>query len=157
LSVVGSHDSFGNINLRHVGPEHRGLRIGNVEDHGIAIFLGVLIERAHELFADAGSDFVLLALKIVLGSFRILLQRALLLLNVLDQRGMSVFVHLVALRLELLLHVLNFGVGLAELRLLRLVFLVQRVKIALAFAGRENCPLDINDSDLGWRRGGWRG
>ena len=126
--------------------------------------LAYLSRTLHHLLADAGGNFVLLRLEIVVGVFIAALKRLLLAINLLQQIAAGVFIQLVAGSAELFLQIFDFAVQRFKFVALRVELLSQRFKIALAFVGTDNCGLDIHDPNFcgacrsrGCRAGVWTG
>jgi hypothetical protein len=101
------------------------LRIRDIQDHGVAIVLRVLVQHFHHLLPDPVEDVVLLRLEITLGVFQGTLQRLLLRLDTLDQVRPGLVVELVALGIELLLQSFDFVVHVLEFGLFRLKLFLQ--------------------------------
>jgi hypothetical protein len=100
------------------------------------VFLRVLVQYRIHLVENLAGDLVLLLLCFALVVFRVPLQRFLFAVERALQVGFGVVVQLFALRLELLLEVLNISIQLFQFRLFRLEFLGERLEFALARPAR---------------------
>ena len=150
--VVELHDVGGDIDgLRR--PKHGSLRIAHVEDQGVAVGGGELLQNSHHLIAQLLHDFALLLVQIRLGILGIALQALVVGVDVAHELGLGLFAHGGAAFAQGVLQGRNVGLLLIEIGFLGRKPTLQIVGGLLPVLGLQNGVLHVNDGHLGRRLG----
>src|SRR5205085_36740 len=156
FSVVSIHQFFSDISAL-AGPQHRRLRVGDIQNHRVAVGARKLLQHLEHFFANAINHFLLGLLDLSLEIFHVSLQTFLRIGYFLNAAVLLIVIELFRLGLKgSFFFVKGLATGSKSVRPLPKT-LVQRINFLFALIGAQNRILNADDSNLAWAGGQWLG